>query len=517
MNLNQLKIGQRLALLAAPLLILLVVSSGLGLFELKKADRAVEEIGHNALPSVRWLGRMADVASNYRAREFRFLVESERGRGEAVLARLAESDREMAEVRKAYEPLIADAKERELYSEFSRAWDAYAATSQKIRSFVQQAQLRAAEDLIVGEGQKARDAVIKTIEALAVYNVTESERVIEATDASAKRGVILLMVVSAAAVLVGILLSVWITRSVTRPLAQAVETAEAVARGDLSVRVRSDDGRDEVSSLLRSLASMVEALRSLVGEVHQGVGSVNTASGEIALGNQDLSRRTEAQASSLQETASAMEELTGTVRSSAEAAHEASRLAATATAVAQQGGEAVGQVVSTMGEISEASKKIAEIIGVIDGIAFQTNILALNAAVEAARAGEQGRGFAVVAGEVRNLAQRSAQAAREIKSLISDSVAKVGSGSQQVSEAGRTMDEIVERVKRVNDLIGEISGSTTEQSSGITQVNQAVAQLDQMTQQNAALVEQSAAAAQSLQDQSQKLAEAVARFRLSAA
>jgi methyl-accepting chemotaxis protein len=253
----------------------------------------------------------------------------------------------------------------------------------------------------------------------------------------------------------------------------------------------------------------------VVGEVRNGVESVSTASGEIAAGNQDLSSRTEQQASSLQETAASMEELTTTVKQSADNARQANQLANTASEAASKGGAVVGQVVSTMEEITASSRKIADIISVIDGIAFQTNILALNAAVEAARAGEQGRGFAVVAGEVRNLAQRSAQAAREIKTLISDSVEKVDAGSKQVAEAGATMNEIVTQVRRVTDLIGEISSAALEQSSGIGQVNEAITQMDQVTQQNAALVEQSAAAAASLKAQANQLAEAVAVFKLS--
>jgi methyl-accepting chemotaxis protein len=252
----------------------------------------------------------------------------------------------------------------------------------------------------------------------------------------------------------------------------------------------------------------------VVGDVRGGVEQLSAASREIALGNADLSARTEQQAANLQQTAASMEEMTSTLRSSADTAQQASELASGASAVAARGGQVVGNVVARMDEISAASRKIAEIIGVIDGIAFQTNILALNAAVEAARAGDQGRGFAVVAGEVRSLAQRSAQAAKEIKALIDDSVAKVASGAALVNEAGRTMGDIVQQVQRVTDLIGEISTATLQQTGGLTQVNQAVGQLDQMTQQNAALVEQSAAAAESLNGQAAQLARSVAVFKL---
>jgi methyl-accepting chemotaxis protein len=304
-----------------------------------------------------------------------------------------------------------------------------------------------------------------------------------------------------------------LSRSITRPLAAALRQARAVAEGDLTQHAQSS-GQDEVAELHRALDTLQSKLADLVRQVRQGVDSVSTASQEIARGNTDLSQRTEQAASNLQQTASSIEQLTSTVRQTADSARTANQLASSASAVAQRGGDVVAQVVSTMNEINASSKKIADIIGTIDGIAFQTNILALNAAVEAARAGEQGRGFAVVAGEVRSLAQRSAEAAREIKSLIGASVDKVESGSRLVGDAGSTMTEIVASVQRVTDIIGEISAAAAEQSGGIGQVNQAINHLDQATQQNAALVEQSAAAAESLQDQSRQLAGVVAGFRI---
>ena len=313
------------------------------------------------------------------------------------------------------------------------------------------------------------------------------------------------------AILVG---SAVLIRSIREPLKEANELAARIAQGDLSARIDTTRG-DEFGDLMKSLARMNEALAHMVQQVRQSTDSIATASAEIATGNHDLSVRTEQTSSNLQSTASAMEELTSTVQHSADNARQASQLAASASTVAQKGGSVVQQVVSTMGEINASSKKIADIIGVIDGIAFQTNILALNAAVEAARAGEQGRGFAVVAGEVRSLAGRSAEAAKEIKALINTSVQKVDSGAQLVSQAGDTMNEIVQSVRRVADVIGEITAAASEQSSGIAQVNNSIANLDQMTQQNAALVEQSAAAAQSLREQADQLAQAVAVFKLS--
>ena len=304
-------------------------------------------------------------------------------------------------------------------------------------------------------------------------------------------------------------------RGITTPLAQAIAIARRVAEGDLGSHIEATS-RNELGELLRALKVMNDSLKTVVASVRSSSDSIATGSGQIATGNADLSQRTERQASNLQQTAASMEQLTSTVKANAETAIQAEQLAKSASQVASHGGVTVGQVVATMEQITASSKRIADIIGVIDGIAFQTNILALNAAVEAARAGEQGRGFAVVAGEVRNLAQRSAQAAKEIKTLIGDSVEKVEMGSRQVDDAGRTMSDIVRQVQRVSDLIADISAATHEQSAGIGQVSGAVTQLDQVTQQNAALVEQSAAAAESLQQQARRLVDAVAIFRLGA-
>ncbi|WP_291013849.1 methyl-accepting chemotaxis protein [Hydrogenophaga sp.] len=310
---------------------------------------------------------------------------------------------------------------------------------------------------------------------------------------------------------------VWrMMRKVADALTDASRIAHEVAGGNLSVVVTTHR-KDEIGDLIRALAEMKSSLVSTVTQVRSATDGINTASAEIASGNQDLSSRTEQAASNLEETAASMEQLTATVRQSADSARQANQLASSASEIAVRGGQVVGQVVTTMDEINQSSKKISDIISVIDGIAFQTNILALNAAVEAARAGEQGRGFAVVAGEVRNLAQRSAEAAKEIKTLIGNSVDRVENGSRLVAEAGQTMNEIVGSVQRVSDIIGEITAASGEQSDGISQVNTAVNQLDQMTQQNAALVEESAAAAESLKDQATRLAQVVQVFRLDGA
>jgi methyl-accepting chemotaxis protein len=316
------------------------------------------------------------------------------------------------------------------------------------------------------------------------------------------------------AVAVMLTLFSWHVGSVLRRrVALTLSAAERVRDGDFTQAIR-DDSRDEFSPLLQAMQAMQSALARIVGDVRGNADGVATASAQIAQGNLDLSQRTEEQASALEETAASMEQLNSTVKQNADNARQANQLALGASTVAMQGGDVVGQVVETMKGINDSSKKIADIISVIDGIAFQTNILALNAAVEAARAGEQGRGFAVVAGEVRNLAQRSAEAAKEIKSLITASVERVGQGTALVDRAGTTMTEVVSSIKRVTDIMGEISAASSEQSQGVAQVGEAITQMDQVTQQNAALVEESAAAAESLKTQAEQLVQAVAVFKL---
>ena len=369
----------------------------------------------------------------------------------------------------------------------------------------------------MGKAQPEYDEAQKSLAAL-----TASVRA--ATDASAERVQKTATLVMALIGAVGVLaiaaivpLTLVNMLSICRPIDAAERLANAIAQGDLTTRDVDAAGGDEAARLLTSLARMQDALVEMVGQVRHASDSIGTASSEIATGNQDLSARTEQTASNLQQAASSMEQLTATVRQSADSARQANQLATSAAKVAARGGAVVSQVVATMDDINTSSKKIADIIGVIDGIAFQTNILALNAAVEAARAGEQGRGFAVVASEVRSLAQRSAEAAKEIKGLIVASVEKVEGGSRLVADAGQTMTEIVGSVKRVSDIIAEITAAANEQSQGISEVNGSVTQLDQMTQQNAALVEESAAAAESLREQAAQLSSVVGTFRLAKA
>ncbi len=338
----------------------------------------------------------------------------------------------------------------------------------------------------------------------------ELDAQVEASVSQTRLAIAVALILATAAT---VITALWLARSMTRPLAHAVDVAERLANGDLTSAVHPA-GNDETMTLLRSMAVMQTNFTGIVQDVKAGAEGVATASAQIAHGNQDLSSRTEEQASALEETAASMEQLAGTVKQNADNAKQANQLAMGASTVAIKGGEVVGQVVQTMKGINDSSKKIADIISVIDGIAFQTNILALNAAVEAARAGEQGRGFAVVASEVRSLAGRSADAAKEIKSLITASVERVDQGTLLVDQAGVTMAEVVSSIRRVTDIMGEISAASSEQSAGVAQVGEAVTQMDQTTQQNAALVEQSAAAAESLKDQAQQLVQAVAVFKL---
>jgi methyl-accepting chemotaxis protein len=368
---------------------------------------------------------------------------------------------------------------------------------------------RTYHDVLSPVAAKVADALAKLVS----HEIDLGRRDFEHAQSQARSLIWTVVGIAAAALMLGGLMAWVITRSITRPLSEAVRITETVARGDLTSRIGPTAG-DETGRLLAALQNMITSLVAVVGTVRASSDSIATGSAQIATGNTDLSQRTEEQASNLQQTAASMEQLTGTVTNTADTAREAATLARSASDTAGKGGVVVGKVVSTMDEISASSRKIADIIGVIDSIAFQTNILALNAAVEAARAGEQGRGFAVVAGEVRNLAQRSAAAAKEIKELIGASVERVEVGAQLVGDAGTTMKDIVAQVQRVADLINEISSATVEQTSGIGQVSSAVSQLDQVTQQNAALVEESAAAAESLKHQATKLVEAVQVFKV---
>ena len=518
MRLPDFKLGTKLG---AAFFILVLVTAGLGAFAVRQMaaiNEHMEAIAANNLPGVELVGKLRLTANLIRRAEADHVLSVDGKEMAAIEARIDELKARLTKFQAAYEPLIDAGDERQAYEQYRRDRDQYltalsaglvisrggAATFEKAKAHFHDATAgtfdTVADDLTrLGDlNMKAADEASKS--ARATYSHAYVWTI----------GLVMIVVVAAAA------LAFAIVRSITRQLggepAEAAGLARSVAAGDLGVPIRLRAG--DSASMMAQLKVMQESLSNVVAGVRQNADSVATASSQIAQGNADLSSRTEEQASALEETAASMEQLGSTVSQNADNAKQANQLALGASSLAARGGEVVGEVVSTMKGINDSSKKIADIIGVIDGIAFQTNILALNAAVEAARAGEQGRGFAVVASEVRSLAQRSAGAAKEIKGLIGASVERVERGSSLVDQAGATMNEIVAAVRRVADIIGEISAATIEQSAGVAQVGEAVSQMDQATQQNAALVEESAAAAESLKQQAQQLAQAVAVFKL---
>jgi len=434
----------------------------------------------------------------------------------ATLADIGDKRRHIDQLMAGYERTITTERGRGLFKQLEPALAAFWQVGGANIKLVQDGQKAEAFAFLVDKTIPARNVVLEQASGMVKYQRDMLEGELASVSRAGSTTLHLLMGLVAAA-MAGLVLFAWhFAALLKRRIASSREVADRVRGGDLAQPVL-DTAHDEFSPLLHALQQMQDGITRVVGTVRQGADGVATASQEISSGNQDLSRRTEQQASSLQQTAASMEQLGGTVRQNADNASQANQLALGASRVARDGGTVVAEVVSTMKGIHDSSRRIAEIIGTIDGIAFQTNILALNAAVEAARAGEQGRGFAVVAGEVRTLAQRSAEAAREIKGLITASVEQVERGNSLVERAGSTMDEVVAAIQRVTDIMGEISAASTEQSSGVNQVGQAVTLMDQATQQNAALVEQSAAAAESLRQQASQLVQAVAVFKLARA
>ncbi|MDT0137614.1 methyl-accepting chemotaxis protein [Acidovorax sp. PRC11] len=514
--LRQVKIGTRLAMGFGALLALLL---GLGLFgivQIRSINYHANELGTNWLPSVKAIGELrSQLNSGRRASLRRILEATPEGRQRQLAAQKAAMDEQLPRGLANYEKLVSSPEEKKLYDLFGTQLESYRALERRLVTLLDEggSSTATAGALATGESAKAFMELVDTLNQLVKLNEEGGNTAAAAANEGYQRAVIVFSALIAVSILCGLVLAVAVTRSITLPLVTGVSIASAVAQGDLTTSFHVE-GKDEPAALLQALQHMNQQLVSMVGQVRHSSENIATGAAEIAMGNADLSHRTEQQASSLEETAASMEELSSTVKTNSDTAREANQLAARATQAAEQGGTLVGSVVETMQGIASASNKIADITGVIDSIAFQTNILALNAAVEAARAGEQGRGFAVVASEVRTLAQRSAQAAREIKGLIADSVAKVDSGSQLVGQAGRSMDDIVAQVRQVGTLISEIANASAEQSTGIGQVGEAVNHLDQVTQQNAALVEQSAAAAASLRSQSEQLNTLVAVFRL---
>jgi methyl-accepting chemotaxis protein len=517
MGIGNWKIGTRLGASLGVALVFMIGISSVGIGNLGILNQGTDDLATDKVPKVVLsydaLGGVNDVARAMR----NALLSTDPATVAKELDRVRARKDEIAGILDRLRALIADdndPKGMDLFKAVIDAREKYQVTQAAFLKMPTEGEARAATvAYLLSSVRKEQTAYMTALQAVIKYQIDAvglANNEAKTAYRSARNMMIVLTVI--ASLLAGIVV-LWVTRSITTPIHEAVGMARRVADGDLTSPMR-DTSSDETGQLLKALLHMSDALGRTVGVVRTGSDTIATASNEIAVGNLDLSSRTEQQASSLEETASSMEELTATVSQNAEHARQANQLVMAASEFAVKGGTVVGQVVSTMSSIKESSGKIVDIISVIDGIAFQTNILALNAAVEAARAGEQGRGFAVVASEVRNLAQRSAAAAKEIKSLIGHSVDTVNTGARLVDEAGVTMDGIVNAVQQVAEIMGQIASASAEQSSGIAQVNQAILQMDDVTQQNAALVEQAAAAAQSMREQAALLASAVGVFKL---
>ncbi|MDO9419892.1 MAG: methyl-accepting chemotaxis protein [Herminiimonas sp.] len=516
MRIANMKIGTRLGAGFGLILLLVAAMGATGIMRLENINGASRHLVDDSLDMQKsaqsWLLGTSVNASRTLALVKASNAETQEFFQKAITAQ----SKQITEIQKSIEDRINSDKEKELFAEVAKKRSTYVDIRKSILDVKAGGNITEANQMIDSKMVPALDAYVDSVKDVLAHYENEVKLADESITADYQSGRMTMIVGALIAILLGAIIAWRLTSGITRPLKEALSLAESVAEGDLTARSSLPPTQDEPGLLLSALRSMQENLARTVSQIRLGTDTIATASSEIASGNLDLSSRTEEQASSLEETASSMEELTSTVKQNADNSRQANQLAVAASAVAVKGGSVVSQVVDTMGAINSSAKKIVDIIGVIDGIAFQTNILALNAAVEAARAGEQGRGFAVVATEVRNLAQRSAAAAKEIKALIGDSVEKVDAGSKLVAEAGTTMDEIVDGVKRVADIMAEITAASQEQSDGIEQVNQAVSQMDQVTQQNAALVEEAAAAAESLQDQAKNLAQAVSVFRVDA-
>ena len=505
------KIGGGFAILVA-----IVVALGItALSQLSSVNHVAEQIANNNLVSVRTAAELSDALGEIRRAEARRVMTNEGQEASAQEARIAAARQKITELEPIATKMFSTAAELQAWSGFQQHRDAWLTVSEKMRAIARQGEsgLADAQKIYTGESSKAFNLAIADLRTLGDINakLSDDARDKAASTYSSSRTLVIVSILLA--VVIAVAMGWFISHAISVPIGIAVTSARQIAAGDMTVPIHVD-GTDETAQLLEALDTMRQGLATVVGTVRQNSENVASASAEIAQGNQDLSARTESQASAIEETAASMEELNAQVKQNADNARQANQLAASAASVAARGGDVVGRVVHTMKEINDSSRKIADIISVIDGIAFQTNILALNAAVEAARAGEQGRGFAVVASEVRSLAGRSADAAKEIKSLINASVERVEQGTTLVDEAGTTMTEVVGSIRRVSDLVGEISAASSEQAAGVAQVGEAVTQMDQATQQNAALVEQMAAAASSLKSQAGELVQTVAIFKI---
>ena len=513
MSFLNLKIGTRLAFGFLVVLLFLAAILGMGVLSLGQQQERMDQLVNDNNVKLAAANTMLDqIRDIYAAAAMVVLIPDEAGK-QAQMKQVSDARTKYGVAKITLDKLIESDGGKAALSKVDAALAAALPLSNQVLDLALKNLTLEATEHLVGKAGPAMQVALGALNSLADHQTDAAIRANSQAEAKYKSSRNWMVGLGLLAIFAGVIVAWLITRSITRPINHAVQVAQTVADGDLSSHIEVAS-TDETGQLMQALQHMNDSLAKVVGEVRGGTDSMATATSQIAAGNQDLSSRTEEQASSLEETAASMEELTSTVRQNADNARQANQLALTASGVAVEGGDVVAQVVQTMDAINNSSRKIVDIIGVIDGIAFQTNILALNAAVEAARAGEQGRGFAVVASEVRSLAQRSAAAAKEIKVLIDDSVSKVQQGSQQVGEAGKTMEEIVSSVRRVTDIMGEITAASQEQTSGIEQVNQAIAQMDQVTQQNAALVEEAAAAADALQAQAGQLSQVVSVFKL---
>ncbi len=517
MKFNRLKIGNRLGLGFALILVFLIASTVIGILRLQALADATHAMMEQPLAKERMISDWYRYVYAGIRRTTAIVKSSDPSLGAFFADDAANTVKQSQDLKKRIDEMVSSDEERALFARLANVSKLYLSTRADITKAKEAGnQEEASKHFEQGflPVSKEYESIVQQLLDLQRKSIDASAQQVDDIAANSRK----LLVALAVFVLALSMLCAWrLTVGITRPIGKAAAMARRIADGDLSqdTSIAIDrTSRDESGQLLLALADMNANLLRIVAQVRAGTETIATASGEIAAGNLDLSSRTEQQAGSLEETASSMEELTATVKQNAENARQANQLAISAADVAVRGGAVVSEVVVTMASIDAASRKIVDIIGVIDGIAFQTNILALNAAVEAARAGEEGRGFAVVASEVRSLAQRSAAAAKEIKDLIGDSVDKVGAGSALVNQAGETMNDVVTSIRRVTDIMAEISAASHEQSAGIEQVNHAIAQMDQVTQQNAALVEVAAAAADSMSAQSRQLTLTVSTFRL---